>query len=36
MGYVREVEFLEILDGVFRIARRIARSQLKTSALEEA
>ena len=32
MSYVREVEFLEILDGVFRIAR----SQLKTSALEEA
>ncbi|SMF11449.1 phosphate:Na+ symporter [Tistlia consotensis] len=27
-GYVREVELLEILDGVFKIARRIARSQI--------
>lgn len=36
MSYVREVEFLEILDGVFKIARRIARSQLKTPAVEEA
>ncbi|NIA69802.1 Na/Pi cotransporter family protein [Pelagibius litoralis] len=27
-GYVREVELLEILDGVFKIARRIARSEL--------
>lgn len=29
LGYVREVELLEILDGVFKIARRIARSELK-------
>jgi phosphate:Na+ symporter len=36
MSYVREVEFLEILDGVFRIARRIARSQLKAPVLDEA
>ncbi len=28
LGYVREVELLEILDGVFKIARRIARSEL--------
>ncbi len=27
-GYVREVELLEILDGIFKIARRIARTQL--------
>ena len=27
-GYVREVELLEILDGIFKLARRIARSQL--------
>lgn len=27
-GYVREVELLEILDGVFKIARRIARSEI--------
>ena len=26
MGYVREVELVEILDGIFKIARRIARS----------
>lgn len=29
MGYVREVELVEILDGIFKIARRIARSQLE-------
>ena len=27
-GYVREIELLEILDGVFKIARRIARTEL--------
>lgn len=27
-AYVREIELLEILDGIFRIVRRIARSQL--------
>ena len=27
-GYVREVELIEILDGIFKLARRIARSQL--------
>lgn len=27
-GYVREVELLEILDGIFKIARRIARSEI--------
>jgi phosphate:Na+ symporter len=27
-GYVREVELLEILDGIFKIARRIARTEL--------
>ncbi|MCP4381261.1 MAG: Na/Pi cotransporter family protein [Hyphomicrobiales bacterium] len=31
MGYVREVELVEILDGIFKIARRIARSQLEPS-----
>jgi hypothetical protein len=31
---VREVELLEILDGVFKIARRIARSQLPIPAAE--
>lgn len=31
LGYVREVELLEILDGVFKIARRIARSELQTA-----
>jgi phosphate uptake regulator len=36
MSYVREVELLEILDGVFKIARRIARSQLPMPAEEEA
>lgn len=36
MRYVREVELLEILDGVFKIARRIARSQLPMPAEEEA
>jgi phosphate:Na+ symporter len=29
LGYVREVELLEILDGIFKIARRIARSELQ-------
>jgi phosphate:Na+ symporter len=29
MGYVREVELIEILDGIFKVARRIARSQLE-------
>lgn len=33
MSYVREIELLEILDGVFKIARRIARSQLQLSAV---
>jgi phosphate:Na+ symporter len=28
LGYVREVELLEILDGIFKIARRIARSEI--------
>ena len=27
--YVREVELLELLDGIFKTARRIARSQLE-------
>jgi len=27
-SYVREVELIEILDGIFKLARRIARSQL--------
>jgi phosphate:Na+ symporter len=27
-GYVREIELVEILDGVFKIARRIARTEL--------
>jgi phosphate:Na+ symporter len=31
IGYVREVELVEILDGIFKIARRIARSQLEPS-----
>ncbi len=34
-GYVREVELLEILDGIFRIVRRIARSQLRPVSDEE-
>ncbi|MEP3047926.1 MAG: Na/Pi cotransporter family protein [Roseibium sp.] len=29
MGYVREIELVEILDGIFKISRRIARSQLE-------
>jgi phosphate:Na+ symporter len=28
MSYVREVELVEILDGIFKIARRIARTEL--------
>ncbi len=32
LGYVREVELLEILDGIFKIARRIARSELHATA----
>ncbi len=31
IAYVREVELLEILDGIFKIARRIARSELQTA-----
>jgi phosphate:Na+ symporter len=27
-SYIREVEFIEILDSIFKLARRIARSQL--------
>ncbi len=27
--YVREVELLELLDGIFKTARRIARSQIE-------
>jgi len=27
-GYVREIELIEILDGIFKLTRRIARSQL--------
>ena len=33
-AYVREVECLEILDGIFKIARRIARTQLYFAELE--
>jgi len=29
--YAREMEFVEILDGIYKIARRIARTQLKLS-----
>lgn len=29
-GYIREVELVEILDGIFKLARRIARSQMHT------
>ncbi len=29
--YAREMELVEILDGIYRIARRIARTQLKTT-----
>jgi phosphate:Na+ symporter len=32
--YVREVELIEILDGIFRLARRIARSQLNKTVSE--
>jgi phosphate:Na+ symporter len=34
-AYVREVECLEILDGIFKIARRIARTQLNFTAMRE-
>ncbi len=34
--YVREVELLEILDGIFKTARRIARSQLERAEVEPA
>ncbi|WP_417809516.1 Na/Pi cotransporter family protein [Thioclava sp.] len=34
--YVREVELLELLDGIFRTARRIARSQLERAEVEPA
>lgn len=30
-SYIREVELIEILDGIFKLARRIARSQLEKS-----
>ncbi len=36
MGYVREVELAEILDGIFKITRRIARSQLDVDRPAEA
>jgi Na+/phosphate symporter len=32
--YVREVELLELLDGIFKTARRIARSQLERAEAE--
>lgn len=35
LGYVREVELLEILDGIFKIARRIARSELPAVEVDE-
>ncbi len=35
MGYVREVELVEILDGIFKIARRIARTQLEPEEASE-
>jgi len=35
-SYVREIELIEILDGVFKQARRIARSQLDKGPEEEA
>ncbi|MEP4766657.1 MAG: Na/Pi cotransporter family protein [Roseibium sp.] len=35
MGYVREVELVEILDGIFKISRRIARSQLDLHQVSE-
>lgn len=35
MGYVREVELVEILDGIFKISRRIARSQLDPDGVSE-
>jgi len=31
-GYIREVELIEIFDGIFKLARRIARSQLEVAA----
>jgi len=34
-GYVREVELIEILDGIFKLARRIARSQLTMKTSDE-
>ncbi len=36
LGYVREVELVEILDGIFKIARRIARGELEAEAEPEA
>ena len=33
-SYVREVELIEILDGIFKLARRIARSQLSVKTSE--
>ncbi|MCC0065425.1 MAG: Na/Pi cotransporter family protein [Rhodovulum sp.] len=35
MAYVREVEIVEILDGIFKIARRIARGEIETEAEPE-
>lgn len=35
LGYVREVELVEILDGIFKIARRIARGELEAEAEPE-
>jgi phosphate:Na+ symporter len=35
-GYVREVELVEILDGIFKIARRIARSEIEREEIPEA
>ena len=34
-GYVREVELIEILDGIFKLTRRIARSQLTMKTSDE-
>lgn len=34
-GYVREAELVEILDGIFKLARRIARSQLDSDTTDK-
>ena len=34
-SYIREVELIEILDGIFKLARRIARSQLAMAGTEK-